>query len=106
MTVPLWRIFVPTSFGDTQERVSLDHHQLWDEFVIYYAGGLTINNPFKGKWLSDFDSSTVVERLIPVDIATSRENIDRIIDFTIKHYRQRAVMAYKVSDEVIFKNAN
>lgn len=44
--------------------------------------------------------------MIPVRIACSREEIDKIIDITIKHYNQLAVMAYKVSDEVIIKYQN
>jgi hypothetical protein len=30
--------------------------------------------------------------------------IEEIVDFTIKHYDQEAVLAYRISDDVILKN--
>lgn len=42
--------------------------------------------------------------MIPVRIIASREEIDQIVDFTIDYYEQQAVLAYKVSDEVILKH--
>jgi hypothetical protein len=42
--------------------------------------------------------------MIPVRIACSREQITTIIDFTLVYYDQLAVMAHKVSDEVILQH--
>ena len=34
----------------------------------------------------------------------SREQVERIVDLTLEHYDQIAVMAYKVSDEIILRH--
>lgn len=39
--------------------------------------------------------------MIPVRIACNEEQIRDIISFTLKHYKQIAVMAYKLSDKVL-----
>lgn len=44
------------------------------------------------------------ERVIPVRVICSQKQIEKIIDFTILHYRQLAVLAYRISDKVILKH--
>ncbi len=80
------------------------HHKNWDNYVRNVAGGLTILTPAKGQWL-DLDSTLYQERVIPVRVSCTRKQLDKIIDFTLQHYRQLAVMAYKISDEVIIQYA-
>ena len=46
------------------------------------------------------------ERNIPVRIIATRSEMDAIIDMTMKYYDQLAVLAYKVSDEVILRHAD
>lgn len=41
-----------------------------------------------------------VERMIPVRIACTDEQIDEIIQATLNHYEQQAVLAYKITDHV------
>jgi hypothetical protein len=41
--------------------------------------------------------------MIPVRIVASRAEMDNIIDMSIKYYDQIAMLAYKVSEEVILK---
>lgn len=97
----LWEILVPTKFEDTQKPVSLKHHKEWDKFVHKVAGGSTIMTPCKGYWI---DSDKLYkDRVIPVRIACTEKQIHKIIDFTLHHYRQIAVMAYKLSDTIILK---
>jgi len=57
----------------------------------------------KGQWISP-DGDLFMERMIPVRIIASREQMDAIIDMTMKYYDQLAILAYKVSDEVILKH--
>ena len=87
--------------GGTDKPVRTRHHKNWDSFVRNITCGLTILKPCKGQWIDK--SKLYEERVIPVRIACTRKQLDKIIDFTIKHYRQIAVMAYKISDEVIVK---
>lgn len=96
----LYEILVPTIMNDKPVRTR--YHREWDRQVIRISGGATILTPTKGKWVSP-DKELFFERMIPVRIACTREQIEQIIDITIRHYNQIAVLAYKISDEVILK---
>lgn len=80
------------------------YHKLWDAKVLNIANGLTILQPSKiGHWQS-LSGELFSERMIPVRVSCTPEQIDKIMAITAKHYQQLAVMAYKVSDEVILKH--
>jgi len=96
----LWEILVPTVRNDGRP-FHLRYHKIWDNKVREITHGLTIMPVTKGQWIDK--GNTFVERMIPVRIACTREQIEQIIDFTIKYYEQIAVMAYKISEEVIIK---
>lgn len=109
--VKVWEILVPTTMprcsakGDVEDYanthpVSVRHHHQWDGFVRKRAGGLTIMRPTKGQWVCPKTEQVFDERMIPVRIACTKPQILEIARFTISHYRQKAVMYYKVSDEV------
>lgn len=99
--IGLWEILVPTKFEDTGKPVSKRHHNKWDEYVTKITGGLTVFKPTtKGEWVHKGD--TYRDRTIPVRLTCSRWDIELICEFTRKHYRQKAILAYKLSDEVIF----
>lgn len=105
MTEPkkeLWEILVPTMFNDGRP-IKTRYHRVWDRKVYEITGGLTILTPTKGKWVCP-EGSLFEERMIPVRIACTREQIDKIVDMTMIYYHQLAILAYKVSDEVILKN--
>lgn len=99
--IKMWEILVPAS--NKQLEFTYEHHKAWDEFVIRVSGGITIMRTAKGQWISP-DNVRFKDRMIPVRIKCTRKQINRIITFTINHYQQEAVLAYKVSDEVILKN--
>lgn len=98
----LWEILVPCQWNDSRP-VRTVHHKEWDKRVRKIANGLTILAPAKGQWLSD---SLVLyeERVIPVRISCTEEQIEKIMDMTAQHYKQLAVMAYLVSDKVLIKS--
>ena len=79
------------------------YHRVWDEQVRAITGGLTILRPAIGQWVSP-DGELFKERMIPVRIAATREQIERIIDITLVYYDQLAVFCAKISDEVIIKH--
>lgn len=99
----MWEILVPAS--NKQLEFTYEHHKAWDQFVISVSGGITIMRTARGQWVSP-DNVIFKDRMIPVRIKCTRKQINRIINFTISHYQQEAVLAYKVSDEVILKNRN
>lgn len=72
----------------------------WDNRVRRITGGLTILPPAKGQWVSP-DGELFKERMIPVRIVCTRAEIQKIISMTMDFYEQLAILAYKVSDEVL-----
>jgi hypothetical protein len=99
MLQQLWEILVPRCWNSGDE-IPVTHHREWDGMVRGVAGGLTILRTATGEWVNP-DGTLFRERMIPVRIACSEEDIRHIIDFTISHYDQEAVMAYKVSEQVL-----
>lgn len=99
----LWEILVPTIRNDKPVRTR--YHKVWDEKVKKISGGLTILKPAQGRWVSP-TGDHVNERMIPVRIACTEEEIEEIMAITIDHYDQEEVMAYRVSDIVKFKKRN
>jgi len=99
----LWEILVPTIHRVDGKPITTKYHRVWDKKVYEITKGITILTPAKGKWVCP-EGGLFEERMIPVRIACTREEIETIIDMTIKYYDQLAVMAYKVSEEVIIKH--
>jgi hypothetical protein len=99
----LWEILVPTTMNNPSNPCRIGHHREWDKRVRKISGGLTILEPAKGQWIDAETKTLYEERVIPVRIACSEEEINKIIDMTIQHYRQEAVMAYLVSEKVIIR---
>ncbi len=97
----MWEILVPTIMNERPVRTK--YHRVWDSKVRAITGGLTIHPPSKGQWVSP-DGELFSERMIPVRIACSRDQIEQIIQMTIAYYNQEAVLAYMVSNEVILRH--
>jgi hypothetical protein len=97
----IWCILIPTLKAKEAKNPFFRkrHHKVWDNFVRDITGGLTIFATGKGQWVND-ENEVVEERVIPVNIACTDKQLKSIIEFTIKHYDQDALMYYKVSDEV------
>lgn len=99
----LWEILVPTQMNNPAKFATIHHHKEWDKKVRKISDGLTILAPAKGQWIDGETKALYEERVIPVRIACSEDEINKIIDMTIQHYRQEAVMAYLISSKVIIK---
>ena len=106
-TSEMWEILVPT-----EKRLKPDvgspyystrYHKVWDAEIRKIAGGLTVLSPAKGQWISN-DGVLFKERMIPVRIICTQDQIETIIEHTLKYYDQLAVLAYKISSEVILKH--
>lgn len=94
----LWEILVPTVREDGRP-YRTRFHRVWDEKVKKVANGLTVVSPVKGVWVSK-DGDTFKERMIPVRIMCTRDQIIEIAHMTKDYYEQLAVMVSKVSDDV------
>jgi len=95
----LWEILVPT-VRNCGTPFRLRYHRVWDEKVRAISGGLTIVSPIKGQWQGP-DGVLYNERMIPVRIIATREQIKHIVAMTITYYDQLTVLAYKVADDYI-----
>lgn len=101
----LYEILVPTVKNAEEERYwTTKEHKIWDSKVRAIAGGLSILKPILGQWVNPSDSETVTERMIPVRICCTEQQIDKIADLTAKYYVQKAVMFYRISDDVKIKH--
>lgn len=94
----LWEVLVPCNYNNGKP-VRTRHHRAWDEQVNRITGGMTIFKPSIGKWVSP-NGTLFTDRMIPVRIACTSTQINEILHRTIKHYKQEAVMAYLISEEV------
>ncbi len=102
----LWEILVPTLMGDTEKPVRTKHHRQWDRYVRALSNGLTVLRAARGQWLCPKSNELIEERMIPVRVACSEKDMEKIIQFTIGHYRQKVVMAYLISNKVLMVEAN
>lgn len=94
----LYEILVPT-VKNSGKPIRTRQHRVWDEKVRKITGGLTVMMPAKGQWVSP-DGVLFAERMIPVRIMCTAEQIGKIADLTAAFYEQEAVMFYKISDDV------
>jgi hypothetical protein len=99
----LWEILVP-DYDKSGNQYPIEHHWQWDEKVRQISGGLTIFKTAKGQWLNP-EGKLFSEKMIPVRINCSEKDISDIIDMTIEHYTQEAVLAYEISEKVMLKYA-
>jgi hypothetical protein len=102
MELSLWEILVPTVSNEGKP-YRTRYHRVWDSKVRAISNGLTILHPTKGQWVSK-EGDLYVERMIPVRILCSKEDIEKIIDMTMIYYDQLAVLVYKIADEHILKH--
>lgn len=93
----VWKILIP--YYKDGEKCSMEHHHEWDEEVIKISNGLTVLGTNQGKWISKC-GRVFNEKMISVEIVCTIEDIEKIAEFTLKHYNQKAVYFYKISEEV------
>jgi hypothetical protein len=96
----LWQIMVPCNWNDGRP-VRTRHHKEWDRRVRKITGGLTVLPPGKGQW--ENEGVLYSDRVIPVNVIATENQMNQIADITMQHYDQLAVMYFKVSDHAIVK---
>ena len=101
----LYEVLVPTIYGDTMKPIRTRHHKEWDKYIQSITGGLTILSSAQGKWTHE--GVEYPEKVIPVRVmveeacqGNEHTQINKIVQFTLTHYRQKAVMFYVVSNQV------
>ncbi len=99
----VWEILVPTEHTDTKRPIRTRYHRVWDAKVREITGGLTICKPATGHWVSP-SGEVFVERMIPIRIIATQEQMEEIVDMTIKYYKQEAVLAYEIAQNFILRH--
>ncbi len=103
-TKGMWEILVPTERRlKPGKYYTTRYHRVWDEKVRAITGGLTVMAPARGQWINSETGELFKERMIPVRVMATREEIEKVVDLTLKYYDQLAVLCYKISDEVILR---
>jgi hypothetical protein len=97
---PMWEVLVPT-VGNDGTPFSRRHHRRWDSFVTDLAGGMTLIKPVRGTWVDQSTSAEYTERMIPVRIICTEEQIIQICKETARMYDQLAVLASLVAERTI-----
>lgn len=100
----MWEILVPTERRlQPGKYYTTKYHRVWDSKVREITGGLTIMSPVRGQWMNPSTGELFRERMIPVRVIATREEIEKVVDLTLKYYDQLAVLCIKISEEVILK---
>lgn len=73
----LYQIMVPCNFNDGKP-VRTRHHREWDRQVRKITGGLTILPPGKGQWVDKNDGKLYEDRVIPVNVIATAEQMEAI----------------------------
>lgn len=76
----LWEILIPT-ISNEGKPFRTRFHRVWDGHVREIA-----------------DEKLFAERMIPVRIMCTQNEIETIADLTAKYYSQLAIMYYRISD--------
>lgn len=107
-TSELWEILVPCVMQPVSAKgvvnwalnprpIRMRHHYEWDRFVRRLTGGLTVLRTGKGTWISP-EGELFEERMIPVRIMCDEPTINKIARFSLRHYRQKAIMFFRISE--------
>jgi len=98
----LFEILVPCQSNEGKP-IRTRQHREWDRRVRRITGGLTVLSPAKGQWVSP-SGKLFSERMIPVRIAASYTEMEKIADMTAQFYGQEAVMFYQLSENVTIRH--
>ncbi len=98
----LYEILVPTEMVRDGKTVPIKtrYHRVWDERVRAIAGGITVLTPAKGQWVSP-TGQFFSEKMIPVRIACSPDEMREISDMTAGYYNQQAILYVNLGEVVI-----
>jgi hypothetical protein len=97
----LYEIYVPTQ-KNCGKPIKTRQHREWDRRVRRVSGGLTIFKPVIGQWVDTSDDKLYKERMIPVRIIATPEEMKVIGTMTKIFYEQITVLYYRLSNEVHF----
>jgi len=94
---PLWGMRIP--IADNRGRVfPQPHHKAFMNPVLKKSGGSTENSWASGKWIHK--GRLYMDRIVPLEFMATIEEADAIASLAVKHYRQKMIDYYMISDHV------
>ena len=93
----MWEILIP-KYSNDGEQYTAAHCNEWKENILLITKGLTELNPVKGYWINK--KTKYIEDMIPIRVLCDETNIEKIIEETITHFDQEAVLAYVISNNI------
>jgi hypothetical protein len=93
----LWEILIPVCNNEGTYFLEM-HHTVWKREILALSKGLTVLACATGYWL-DLDYP---EPMMPVRFIATKPEAKRVMEFTQGHYRQQAVLCYKIADSPRF----
>ena len=85
--------------ADNRGRVfSQPHHKAFTDPVLKKSGGSTENSWASGKWIDK--GRLYTDRIMPFEFMATIEEADAIASLAAKHYRQKMIDYYMISDHV------
>jgi hypothetical protein len=93
----LWGMRIP--IADNRGSVfSQPHHKVFMNRVLKKSEGSTENSWASGKWIDK--SRLYTERMLPFEFMATIEEAEAIAKRAAKHYRQKMIQYYVISDRV------
>jgi hypothetical protein len=93
----LWGMRIP--IADKRGRVfSQPHHKAFMDPVLKKSGGSTENSWASGKWIHE--GRLYMDRIMPFELMATIEEADAIASLAAKHYQQKMIDYYMISDHV------
>src|ERR1051326_4522563 len=99
----LWEIFIPVIKPNSTQIFTAKYHKMWESKVREITHGLTISPLQRGQWVTQ--SGNLLEQVIPVRITATLNEMEKVLDFTLKFYSQETIICFKLSDEVVIKHS-
>ncbi len=90
----LYEILVPVCYQEGSV-IPMEHHGIFDAEVRKISGGMTILRSAIGEW------GETRERVIPVRFMAYESEVHSLMIFAHRHYKQKAIMAYKLSSDIM-----
>ncbi len=95
----LFEILIPTHFNNGPLILDEHHNKFYKE-ILDYSGGLTLSQPLIGYW--DNSGSLEKETTFFLRFTSTDKQAEKIAKLAKIHYKQQAIMYYKLSDKVTF----
>ena len=98
----LYEILIPI-INNRGERFSAEHHKKWNNKALKIAGKFIIMKVIKEEWINLFGKEFYKNKMIPIRISCTKNQIEKIIQITIKHYNQEVILAYIISEKALLR---